>query len=312
MPKKGEKKQKKSASAKTAVKKSSVSSRVRKATPRQAKQKTKKETQNRTPLPGSFKLAWQSLVFIKNFWKSLGGIVLVYAILNIIFGSGLLSSASSSISSSNKFSDALTSYGTLISGGSSNQTATMQSVLLVIESLVIIWALRHLFSGEQIKVKNAYYHSMSPLIPFVLVVFMIILQLLPFTIGSALLAVVLSTTYGSSVIGAVFTILFVLLAAWSIYMVSSSVFAMYIVTLPNMHPLQSLRSAKNLVHYRRWALIRKLLFLPFFIIIFMGVFIVPLILWVNFLVVPLFFTLAMLAVLFFHIYLYGLYKGLLA
>jgi hypothetical protein len=312
MPKKGEKKQKKSASAKTAVKKSSASSRVRKATPRQAKQKSKKEVQNHAPLPGSFKLAWQSLIFIKNFWKPLGGIVLIYAILNIIFGSGLLSSASSSISSSNKFSDALTSYGTLISGGSSNQTATMQSVLLVIESLVIIWALRHLFSGEQIKVKNAYYHSMAPLIPFVLVLFMIILQLLPFTIGSALLAVVLSTTYGSSVVGAVFTILFVLLAAWSIYMVSSSVFAMYIVTLPNMHPLQSLRSAKNLVRYRRWALIRKLLFLPFFIIIFMGVFIVPLILWVNFLVVPLFFALAMLAVLFFHIYLYGLYKGLLA
>jgi hypothetical protein len=313
MPKKGEPKQKKSAPAKVATKKSSAAStRTRKTTPKQAKQKAKKEVHNRTPLPGSFKLTWESFMFIKKFWKPLGGIVLVYTLLNLIFGSGLIGNASSAITNSSKFKDALTSYGALVAGGNSGQTATMQTILLIVESLVIIWALRHLFSGENIKVKNAYYHSMAPLIPFLLVIFVIVLQLLPFTIGSAVLAIVLSTTYGSSFVGAIFTILFVILAAWSIYMVSSSVFAMYIVTLPNMQPLQSLRSAKNLARYRRWQLIRKVLFVPFFIILFMGVLIVPLILWVNFLVVPVFFLLMMLSVLFFHVYLYGLYKGLLA
>jgi hypothetical protein len=79
-----------------------------------------------------------------------------------------------------------------------------------------------------------------------------------------------------------------------------------------MQPLQSLRSDKNLARYRRWQLIRKVLFVPFFIILFMGILIVPLILWVNFLVVPVFFLLMMLSVLFFHVYLYRLYKGLLA
>jgi hypothetical protein len=238
---------------------------------------------------------------------------LVYALLDIVFASGLFDGANSALSNSNKFTSALGSYGSILSSvGNSDQTATMQSVLLIIESLVIIWALRHLFSGEKISVKQAYYHSMAPLIPFLLVLFVIILQLLPLTIGSALLAVILSTLYGNTVVGGLFSILFVLLAAWSIYMLTSSVFAMYIVTLPNMQPLQALRSAKNLVKSKRWQLVRRLLFLPFFIIIVMGIFIVPLIIFAQFLVVPMFFVLAMFSVLFAHTYLYGLYKRLLA
>jgi hypothetical protein len=310
---KREKKQTKAAPAKVVAKNSSASARIRKATPKQKKQKTKKEVKKRTPLPGSFKLTWQSLVFIKKFWKPLGGIMLVYAILNLVFASGLINNAGNSITGGdNKLDSALSSYAGILSAGTgSESSATMQSVLLIIESLVIIWALRHLFSDEKITVKQAYYNSMSPLIPFLLIVLIIILQLLPFTIGSALLALILSTIYGNSVIGALFSILFVILTAWSIYMLSSSLFAMYIVTLPNMQPMQSLRSAKNLVKFRRWQLVRKLLFLPLFIVTFMGVIIVPLIIYAQFLVEPVFFVLAMLSILFTHTYLYRLYKGLL-
>jgi hypothetical protein len=78
-----------------------------------------------------------------------------------------------------------------------------------------------------------------------------------------------------------------------------------------MQPMQSLRSAKNLVKFRRWQLVRKLLFLPLFIVTFMGVIIVPLIIYAQFLVEPVFFVLAMLSILFTHTYLYRLYKGLL-
>jgi hypothetical protein len=81
--------------------------------------------------------------------------------------------------------------------------------------------------------------------------------------------------------------------------------------LPNMHPRSALRSAKNLVAFRRWQIVRRLLFLPFFVIIFMGVNLVPLILYAKFLVVPIFFVLSMLAILYCHTYLYSLYKGLL-
>jgi hypothetical protein len=54
------------------------------------------------------------------------------------------------------------------------------------------------------------------------------------------------------------------------------------------------------------------LFLPLLIVVLMGIIIVPLIIFAQSLVVPTFFVLAMLSVLFAHTYLYSLYKGLLA
>jgi hypothetical protein len=314
MAKREKKAPSKSATAYAASKKNSSSARVRKSTPKQAKQQAKKEVKAHKPLPGSFKLTGQSVLFIKKLWKPLGGIVLVYALLNLIFGSGFIRNANTELNDNHgKFSSAISSYGAILTGGSSSdQTATMQSVLIIIESLVIIWALRHLFSGEKITVKQAYYHAMAPLVPFLLVLFVIILQLLPLTIGSAILAVVLSTVYGSGAVGIIASFIFVALAAWSLYMVTSSVFALYIVTLPNMLPMQALRSARNLVQFKRWQLMRKLLFLPLLIVVVIGIIIVPLIIFAQFFVVPAFFVLAMISVLFVHTYLYSLYKGLLA
>jgi len=312
MPKKGEKKQKKSATAK-AVTKKSPSARMRRATKKQIKRKNKKEVRSRAPITGSFRLTWHTFSFIKKNWKPLGGIVLIYTILNLIFASGLISNASSVISNtqSKTFSDALDSFTSILSGSNSNQSATMQSVLLVIESLVIIWALRHLFSGEKIGIKQAYYHSSAPLVPFLIVLFFVVLQLLPITIGSTILAIVLSSIVGNGWVEIGFMLLFVALAFWSIYMICSSIFAVYIVTLPNMQPRAALKSAKNLVHFRRWQVVRRLLFLPLFTVLLLAVFIVPLILYAKFLVVPAFFILSMLAVLYAHTYLYSLYKGLL-
>jgi hypothetical protein len=168
-----------------------------------------------------------------------------------------------------------------------------------------------LFSGENIRIKHAYYHSSSSLIPFVIVLFVIILQLLPITLSSAAFAIVLSSIVSNALVQAIFTFIFVAGAFWSLYMVSSSIFALYIVTLPNMEPRSALRSAKNLVHFRRWQVVRKILFLPFFIVLAMGLVIVPLILYAKFLVSPVFFILSMLSILFVHTYLYTLYKGLL-
>jgi hypothetical protein len=303
---------KKSANPKAASNKTAASVRVRKATKSQVRKKNKKLVRSGKPVIGSFRLTVQAFGYIKKFWKSLGLIVLIYSLLNLFLASGLISNASSTVGDfqGGKFADALNGYSSILYSGS-NQTATMQTVLLIIESLVIIWALRHLLSGEQIKVKEAYYHSSTPLIPFVIVLFVIILQLLPLTLGSAVLAIVLSSISGNALVETIFSMLFVVLAFWSIYMICSSVFALYIVTLPNMQPRSALRSAKNLVAFRRWQIVRRLLFLPFFIIIFMGVFIVPLIMYARFLVVPAFFMLSMFAVLYFHTYLYSLYKGLL-
>src|SRR6266404_9945658 len=73
--------------------------RTRKLTKKQAKGKVKKAVKTRKPLSGSFKLTAQVFGILKRYWKPLGGIVLVYLLLNIVFASGIsnVSSAFESI-----------------------------------------------------------------------------------------------------------------------------------------------------------------------------------------------------------------------
>lgn len=314
-----------------AVKKPAVETaaltRQRKLTRAQKRKKGKMDAVQ-IPLPGSFKLARNACKMIKDHWKTLGGIVLVYLALNIVFASGISSLGSTVDSikynleqaSSDKISPlgtALDGFGSLVASsgtGSSSTGSVLQTVLIVLESLVIIWALRNLSGGKKIGIKQAYYGSMYPLIPFLLVLGLIFIQFLPLLLGAPVVSALLSSVFvaGGSLPTLIFVFFFALLAGWSFYMVSSSIFALYIVTLPDMQPRRALRSAKNLVKYRRWQIMRKLLFLPIFIFVVMAVVVVPLIMYATFLVAPVFFVLSMLALLFAHTYLYGLYRNLLA
>lgn len=295
--------------------------RVRKLTGKQKKQAAKKEAQKRTKLPGSFYLTSQVFSTLRKYWKPLGGIVLVYLVLNIIFASGISSLSSSvtdiknNLENGHRFWNALGGFSTLVgsAGASSSQTASiLQTVLIVMVSLVIIWGLRQLLAGNSVGVKEAYYRSMTPLVPFLLVLAVIFIQLLPVTLGMAVITLILTTIFaGSTLLTTILVVIFAALAVWSAYMISSSIFALYIVTLPDMQPRQALRSAKSLVQFRRWPLMRRLIFLPVFILIAMGIIIVPLILYASFLVAPIFYILSALAILFVHTYFYSLYRSLL-
>jgi hypothetical protein len=94
MANKIEKKQAKAAST-ASPKKNKASSTAPKPKSSKVKQKRLKSQPIHQPIIGSFKLSWQTLLFIKKYWKPLGGIVLVYALLNLFFASGLVGNASS-------------------------------------------------------------------------------------------------------------------------------------------------------------------------------------------------------------------------
>ncbi len=300
-----------------------VAGRTRKLTKKQQKAKAKIDARIHRPIIGSYRLSWRVFGIFKKYWRTLGGIVLVYLVLNIVFASGIsdISTTFSNIKDDlnsgggHGLWHAAGGFGSLLasSGAVSSTTGSaLQSMLFMISSLVIIWALRHLLSGQHISVKSAYYRSMSPLIPFLLVVLVIIIQLLPLTLGGVILAAVASSVFTSATAATVFTtIVFLLLAAWSIYMVSASIFGLYIVTLPDMQPLAAVRSAQELVRYRRWPVIRKVLFMPIFIAVVMGIIVVPLIIYAQAIVPFVFYILSMLAILFVHTYLYSLYRELL-
>jgi len=104
---------------------------------------------------------------------------------------------------------------------------------------------------------------------------------------------------------------FFMLALLSLYMLSSSLFALYIVTLPDMTPMKALRSARELVRNRRWIVLRKIIFLPLALLVLGGLVVIPVILiwapaaqWI-------FFIGTMVALAITHSYMYSLYRELL-
>ena len=182
----------------------------------------------------------------------------------------------------------------------------------MITSLAVIWALRQVLAGVRVRVRDAYYLGMYPLIPFILVLLVIAVQLLPLVIGGTIYGIVISNGIAVYTVEKLaFALLFILLALLSLYMLSSSLFALYIVTLPDMTPMKALRSARELVRHRRWTVLRKILCLPIILLIVAAVIMVPIIIVLTPLAQWVFFVLTMFAVAAVHTYMYTLYRELL-
>lgn len=194
----------------------------------------------------------------------------------------------------------------------SDVASVYQSILFLLVSLAVLYTLRKTYSNESVGLREAFYQSTYPLIPFLLVLFVIGLQLIPFAIGGWLFATV--SVGGLAVHAAeqvMWAAMFFLLALLSLYMISSSIFAAYIVTLPGMRPMQALRSARELVRLRRWAVIRKILFLPLALSLIGLVVLLPIAIFLTPLAEFSVILYALFSVIFFHSYMYGLYRSLL-
>lgn len=260
------------------------------------------------------------------FWRhkqNFIGITLIYGLLIIILAQGLanadVSRLKAQLSGTNNGPTSIGSSLTILASlvGSSSSPATgaagaYQFFIGLIASLAIIWALRQTSAGTVFKIRDAFYRGMSPLIPFVLILLFIGLQLLPIAIGSALYGIVI--TQGIAVNGfekTVAAVVFGGLVLASLYSIASSIFALYIVTLPDMTPLKALRSAKQLVKGRRWTALRKILFLPLVLLVLGSLIMVPFIIWAAPAAKYVFFILSVTSLVAVHGYLYNLYRELL-
>lgn len=195
---------------------------------------------------------------------------------------------------------------------SSAESSVYQSILFIIGSLAFIWALRQLTAGKSIRIRDAYYRGMYPLIPFILVVLVIGLQTLPILVGAWLYSLVIENGIAVSLVGQfLWLAIFFGFVLVSLYMICSSVFALYIATLPDMTPVKALRSARKLVLHRRWSVARKIILLFVGLFMLAGLIMLPLIMVVPVLAPLVFYTGTVVAMGFTHTYIYNIYRELL-
>lgn len=282
---------------------------------------------SRTRIEHSFRIFNRSVGLIRRHWEVFGGLTLIYLIIGLILvGSNLI--GGDEILSLKDQSDAANGtggvagvqtgvllYGGLLEGAVSQVTgaaSAYQMILLIIFSLIFIWAIRQLYEGNKVRVRDALYNATYPLIQVLLVIAMIFVHLIPALVGmfffSALILNGILTVAWQQVS---VTVACVALLTWTTYLLCASVFALYIATLPGMTPLAALRTAKRLVKFRRAAILRKLVYLPLVLIPISAVVVIPIALFAT-AISPLFFSvIATICLPLVHSYMYELYRELI-
>jgi hypothetical protein len=307
------------------AKKSQIKPRKRNLT-RRLKRKVDKKAKRSAPTPAAYRLFWRSL---KHLWihkKLFIGILLIFGVLNLLFVKGIagnfqLGNFKDSLDSVfgesvSTLSSSVSLFGLLIGSAASTGSeagSVYQIVLLLVSSLALIWALRHTYEKKiKVRVRDAFYKGMYPIIPLLLVLLVIFLQFLPMLLGSAIYGAVQSSGVAAGTLESILWLVFLLVTVLaSVYMLSSSFFALYIVTLPDMTPLRALRAARKMVKYRRLEIIRKLLFLPLAILIVAALVLIPLIIVLP-VAAEIFYMIGSVVVLaVVHSYGYALYRELL-
>jgi hypothetical protein len=279
----------------------------------------------RKPLPSVWHITKVTSEVLWRYKKLFLGIIVVYALLNVVLVQGFASSNGitswhNSVENTvhghfSKVGDGLASFTILAgtsSSGSSSSSGAYQIVLVLIVSLSLIWALRQVIGGTKVRIRDAYYKGAFPLVPFIILLFIIGLELLPALIGGTLYTLVMNN--GIAVLGIekiIWSLIFAGTMLLSLWLICSSIFALYIVTLPDMTPLRALRSARELVRYRRWTLLIKILYLPLLLLIIMAIIVAPVVILSSSFAPAVLFVLAMLALAIVHGYMYNLYRELL-
>lgn len=274
---------------------------------------------------GSFRLLITSLKVLSKNWKVFAGITIVYGVLNAVLVRGL--------SAGLDIAEMKESLGDIVSGAAGefaaglglfiqmlgsvsnaeNPTAgAYQLILVLIVSLALIWSLRQVYAGHTIRIRDGFYQGMYPFVPFLLVLGVVTLQLIPALTGVFLYTQVVAGSVAATALELILWASVALaLSVVTLYMLSSSLFALYIVCLPDMTPMRALRSARDLVRHRRWTVMRKVLFVPFVFVVVSGLITIPLIMVVPVTAPWAFLVLNVSGLAWLHSYMYALYRELL-
>ncbi len=253
-------------------------------------------------------------------WRTFSGITLVYGLGVFIFVKSFSISASTDVASTTttgvggKVQEAFSQLGTILADANSSLSAASsvyQIIVSTIIALAFIWTFRKVLSDEKVSVKASLYEGMTPLVKYLLVLSMFGVQLIPMAIGGSLFGMILQSGFffGAEIWGAGFV--FALLCLWSLRMITHTVFALFITTLPDITPVKALRSAKKMVYRRRLNIWRKF-GLALTAIAFAGfILMLPFVLWWPTAAPLMFFVVTVLFMPVGQAFLYTLYREIL-
>jgi len=265
--------------------------------PHRSFQMTRRRDYNRSlKLPGYFAFSRSVTKTLFQYKKVFIWLAAVYAVLTILLvGIGsqeTYNSLTSTLQDTGEqvFQGNLGQLGQaallFVSIGSSGLNASpteAQQIYLVLLALLVwlttVWLLRGLIAGHKIKMRDGLYSAGAPIIATFLVALVLIIQLIPLGLAAVGYAAATSTgLLNGGVAAMLFWFAAALLAVLSLYWITSTFFALIIVTLPGMYPMKALRTAGDIVIGRRLRILLRILWMMAGILVAGAIVFIPIIL----------------------------------
>ncbi len=282
------------------------------------------------------KEAWaliiESAQFIKEHSKLLLGLATIYSVFSYFLVGGVSQIDYAALRQSSeelmaggldRITTAISYFGAALTGGLTEAPSEVQQItggiLALLFWLIVVWAVRMISAGQEIKIRDALYNGPTAFISTILVMVVLALQLLPAALGLFTFTIALTEQWiATGIAGLAFAGAATLLCLLSLYWLTGSIVAVTIVALPGMYPMQALTSARALVIGKRWGIAMRVLAMLFMQLLVAALILIPIFLIDNWLkfdwlpLVPLFIqVLSGLSLLFSAVYIYKLYRSLL-
>ena len=152
---------------------------------------------------------------------------------------------------------------TVTTGGLSGEASETSVVFAVLIFLIIwlttIFILRHRLAGHKLKLRDALYNAMTPLISTFVVFVVAVIQCIPIFLLIIVYSAAVQTEFLAMPFYAlVFFIFAALMILLSGYLLSSSVMALVAVSAPGLYPMKALNTASELMRGRRIKFVLRL------------------------------------------------------
>lgn len=275
-------------------------------------------------IPSVKKLITSSLLFVWINKKKLLPVIIVHAVIyylaiktptSILSIGEIRESVQNALGkgSLNTWNGTLATLGTVVGlNTTSASNASQQSISFIGMSLVYIWMIRQIHNKQNFKIRDVFYQSFTPLVPVLLLLVIAAVQIMPFAIAGLVYSI--ARTGGIFVTGfedMAFFVVAILMALISFYLLTTTIMALYIVTIPGMYPMRAFDSAKQLIIFKRFTVFRRIIALP---LVILALYFGSLLLVIRFAPsITLYFSevISFLILPFLHTYLYKIYRSLL-
>ncbi len=172
---------------------------------------------------------------------------------------------------------------TAASGGLSISLTEVQqiyaTIIVLLTWLSSVWLLRNILAGHKVKLRDGLYNSGSSILPTFLVSLVLLLQSLPIVIAIIGYNAALATGLLDGGIEAMlFWIAILSLLILSVYLMTSTVFALVIVTIPGMYPFKAIKTASDLVVGRRLRILLRFVWMALVVSVIWAIVLIPVIL----------------------------------